>query len=599
MCGIFGQVGPTSEETLSHNAERALAALQSRGPNAKGTQRGKNWILAHRRLAIFDTSETGNQPMQGWGHTIVFNGAIYNFKVLRRELESSGYLFKSGTDTEVILAAYDKWGNDCFQRFNGMWALAILTEKSGKLILSRDRFGIKPLYYSLTEGLIFASEPKLVADTSTLRTEINLRVAAEFIEYGWQDHRQQTLYSNVLQFPPGHYGEVELAAPQLLNFHAYYSLQGAVDSLVVPESERVTIENVHNLIVDSVRLRSQSDVGRCVTLSGGIDSSSIVGILSQHLQGNPQVFSVLYPYIGIDETPYVSAVADRYALDCVAVEPTYSEVMAGFLAAQKAQGQPLASFAVVAHHQLMQRISRCGQRVVLNGQGADEIGAGYDKFYWPLLREQWKKNALSGGYLLSQILLRRKVDYGKALARGRARFNLNRDEKLLGPQFSSIETAAFVRQPDADVAQTSINLMQGVGLPVLLRHEDRNSMAFGLESRAPFLDHRLVEYIIALPSEWKLKNLIRKYIIREACKDVLPHLVYKRQRKLGFATPAVDWIERDRKIFLDAARAGVVQGYFTPTVVERCQSILSKRRREHYGFVFRCFSWIKFVESER
>ena len=600
MCGIYGQVSDQPQSSLLRHAEYANEQLAHRGPNGAGVRLGKGYCLAHRRLAIFDTSDLGAQPMTGWGHTIVFNGAVYNWMELRSELEKAGYHFRSQTDTEVILAAFDCWGTDCFARFNGMWALAIVSPDKHSIVLSRDRFGIKPLYYTVANGLTFGSEPKLVATTAYGTAKINLRVAGEFVEFGWQDHRPETLYEGVYQFPPGHFVRVDMRAPQDFTVQPFHDLDAAADSVIVPDSREGAIAELRTLLIDSVRLRTRSDVGRCVTLSGGIDSSSIAGIMAAHTSSHPRTYSALFTERELDESRYVTAVNRKHGLRGEVFQPTYEEVLDSYAATQRAQGQPIASLAVVVHHQLMRLIREHGERVLLNGQGADEIGAGYDKFYLPLLREELRRNPLSALRTTLLYATRQDINVKKAISRlgGRWKQSARTSPSITGRYFEGASEPAFCRSADHDVFSTSVNLLREVGLPVLLRHEDRNTMAFGLESRAPFMDHRVVEYLLALPAGWKIHRAVRKDTIREACREELPTEVYRRYKKLGFPTPAANWMERDADRYLAAITKGVKLGYFSELTGVRCHRIMRTKARSDYNLVFRCFSWMRFVEHQ-
>ncbi|THH41131.1 asparagine synthase (glutamine-hydrolyzing) [Neolewinella litorea] len=601
MCGIYGQVADLPRERLTANADRALELLAHRGPDGDGKEGGRGWIFGHRRLAIFDTSDLGRQPMVGWNRTLIFNGAIYNFQSLRDELEKLGYRFRSRTDSEVILAAYDRWGTDCFGRFNGMWALAIYDDLRREVILSRDRFGIKPLYFSESRGVTFASEPRAVVETLTERPALERRIGEEFLFKGWQDHRPETIFGGVRQFPPGHFAMVPVDAPEMVQIEAFYDLAEATARVSVPNSLPEAIDEVRHLFERSVHLQTQSDVGRCITLSGGIDSSSIAGVMSTQRDARPATFSALFPGTPFDETPYVESVNRLHGLPGNSFKPLYHDFIADFERCQWHQGQPLASMAVAIHYSLMRRIHESGEKVILNGQGADEIGAGYDKFYLPLLREHWVHRPWRIGQTLWGYGRHHRLNHRGAVFRlwttvagtGARRPN------YAGTYFDRLELPRFDRSADADVRTTSVNLLREVGLPVLLRHEDRNTMAFGLESRVAFLDHRLVEYLLALPADWKIQAGVRKYVLREACRNVLPAKVYNRHDKLGFATPEQSWMEGDVQPYLRAADDAYRQEYLSEAGRDRCHLIMKQRRRGEYKFVFRCWSWMQFVAGQR
>lgn len=595
MCGIYGRVADVPPAELRSGAERAMSALAHRGPDGHHCILHSGLVLAHRRLAIFDVSDKGRQPMTGWGRTLVFNGAIYNFRELRQELRPFGYTFTTETDTELILAAYDRWGRACFERFVGMWALAIYTPDSGELLLCRDRFGIKPLYFTEERGFAFSSETSALCMALHLRPRPNVTLAAEFIRHGWQDHRRESFHEGINQLAAGHWMEVDTTNGKVLKTQQYYDPAARVAATEVPGNRKTATGRLRELLNESVTLRTRSDVGCSLTLSGGIDSSSIAGVIGAGMSLRPPTFSALFPGTPYDESPFVNAVNKRWGLPGHGYLPSYEDFLRDAEACQLRQGQPLSSMAVVTHYSLMRRIRDAGQRVILNGQGADEILAGYDKFYLSHLRELlgrgrryeairsvWHYVRL---HRLDPTKLRAKLQKGSSGA-----------EEMLGEYFATAG-AEFRRGPEADVLTTSLQLIGGVGLPVLLRHEDRNTMAFGLESRVSFLDHRLVEYALALPAEWKIRRGVRKAILREACSDVLPPIVRDRYDKLGFATPQMEWMEADAERYLDAVRRGERQAYFSNAARLRCERAMRQRRRSDYGFVFRCWAWMNFVDT--
>lgn len=571
------------------NAEQA-----HRGPNQEGVAEGEGWLLSHRRLAIFDLSDQGRQPLTlGPDLTIVFNGAVYNFPELREQLRRSGGTFVSDTDTEVILAAYREWGTDCFARFNGMWAIAIIDAKARRLVLSRDRVGIKPLYVNASSSqLSFASETRALRLSTGSRASLNLEVAGDFLQHGWQDHRPETCWEGIRQFPAGHFAVYDLDTLKLISRQAYNFFPQEEDKRATP----ALLEQFRALLTDSVRLRTRSDVGYGLTLSGGIDSSAIAGLLGR---GN-RTYSVRFPGTVYDESTYIDSVLAHRSLSNESIVPSWADFIADHEACQYAQDQPLASAAVVAHYALMKRIGAKGERVVLNGQGADEIGAGYDKFYLPYLKEQWRKNKLTAGVEALQIARTLKIAPDQFTNRFSRLMGSESLSRFLAPEL--LEAASsFQRLPDSDIRQTSVNLLTGVGMPVLLRHVDRNSMAFGIESRPPFLDYRIVNFLLAAPAGFKIRNGIRKWGIRESVRPLLPRLVYERKRKLGFATPQNRWMEEHSAFFAEGIRAYTAsnEALLLPAAAEFAAAVLSRRRSVHYPTVWRWWAWANFTRLLR
>lgn len=594
MCGILGIISPAcSEKDLEQKGEIARACLVHRGPDQQAVLHGEGWLLSHHRLAIFDVSAAGKQPMTRAPFHLVFNGAIYNFPELKQELAGLGHQFNTETDTEVILAAYQQWGTDCFSRFNGMWALAILDTKRKEVILSRDRFGIKPMYlYQDDQQLIFASEPRAIRAIVPATRRLNRGVAHDFLRNGWQDHRPDSLWKGIAQFPAASFRTYRLRDLQQIEEAQYYQ------SPLPPTSENIDQgwqENLRSLFLDSVHLRTRSNVGFGLTLSGGIDSSSIAGAIAQSETSRPATYSALFPNTEIDESPYVKAVIDQSGLPNHPFFPSWEQFAEDGDQCAIHQDQPLASCAVVSHFGLIRQLHSKGEKVLLNGQGADEIGAGYDKFAMALLKEQWRKQPVRAIKTGIQLITTRSLSWQKVLQRFRGR-NAGVPETVWSPKQLPKNDDLFQRSPESDVYTTSLNLLNSVGLPSLLRHEDRNTMAFGLESRTPFLDYRMVDYLLQMPAAIKLRYGIRKYAFREVLSPFLPRIVKERSRKLGFATPQQQWMTEHQDYFLSTLRTYVKlpDAYLTDAAVSWSQAVLNERQYHHFPQVWRLWAWAHF-----
>lgn len=591
MCGIYGIVQPgANDDDLRPMGEAANRYQAHRGPDQMGTAGGNGWFLAHRRLSIYDVSESGRQPLQFADRlTIVFNGAIYNFPELRTELKAKGFAFHTNTDTEVIMAAWLAWGPGCFTRFNGMWALAIIDHQEQTLVLSRDRIGIKPLYLHQASGLLaFASEPRSLRKTVAKGSGINQEVARDFLVHGWQDHRPETIWTSIRQFPAGHYAVCPLSAPDKLTFTSFYELPSATVSAPLPQLQ----EEFQELLTDAVRLRTRSDVGCGLTLSGGIDSSSIAAVMGQ----GHRSYSALFPDTPYDESSYVAAVIRDTGLINHPLFPSWEDFLVHYEACAQGQDQPLASAAVVIHYRLMRLVQSTGEKVILNGQGADEIGAGYDKFYAPYLQEKRAQGLVPGAKAAWQTIKNYRLAPDKLSARLQRKFGHLAPEAFLAPAASP---SSFIRHADKDVLSTSINLLTQVGLPVLLRHEDRSAMASGIESRPPFLDYRIVNFLLSSPTDFKLRNGVRKAGIRESLKSLLPPEVYARKRKLGFATPQQRWLEEHADFFLAEINAYLERpdALLRPECALFAQRVLQRRQTRHYPLVWRWWAWAVFCRE--
>ncbi len=591
MCGLYGILQPgATAATLRAFGLAGNLAQAHRGPDQAGLESGDGWLLAHRRLSIYDLSDKGRQPLHYGTLRIIFNGAIYNFPELRKELESLGHTFRTDTDTEVILAAYREWADRCFERFNGMWALAIIDAAQQTLLLARDRIGIKPLYLFQQQGLLaFASETRALRTTVGKGDALHLEVAGDFLRNGWQDHRPESIWAGIRQFPAGHYAVCPLQQPDQLKFTRYYQLP--TEKSVRNESE--LLEELRELLADSVRLRARSDVGCGLTLSGGIDSSSIAGLLGP----GHRTYSALFPDTPYDESPFVAAVLRHTGQENHPFYPGWTDFVSDYRSTAAGQDQPLASAAVVLHYGLMRLVQSTGEKVILNGQGADEIGAGYDKFYPPYLRERYREGWLKGLRASSQVLRHLRLAPDKLAGRLQRRFGRPLPDPFLAP---ALRAPSAFRQPAAtEIRTTSINLLTGNGLPALLRHEDRSAMAFGIESRPPFLDYRVVDFLLKAPADFNLKNGIRKWGIRESVRSLLPDEVYHRKRKLGFATPQHRWLEEHPDFFLGPLKhyAAGPEALITRQAVTFAEQVLQRRQHRHYAQVWRWWAWAIFRET--
>jgi len=587
MCGIFGLIHKDKTPVPSETLEKALRLLAHRGPDGQGIFQDGPLGLAHTRLAIFDTSGKGRQPMAYLHYTIVFNGAIYNFPELREELRRYGYVFRTNTDTEVIPAAYDRWGEGCLHRFNGEWAFAIYDQRQQRLFCSRDRFGIRPFYY-LDEGghFAFASEVKAFGAIPGRHSRLNTVRAYEFLAYGWQGHTEACMVEGIRQLPAGCSATYRLDS-QKLEIRRYYRLEEQIREPMEKTFEGRK-QHFRELLQDSVRLRLRADVPAALSLSGGMDSSSVLAMQCQ-IQPRPlDCFSVVFPGTPYDEAPYIDAVAQQYQPPRQQLTPSFEGTMAELDKCCRFQDEPIASAAVIAHFQMLQYIRRHGFKVMLNGQGADEILGGYNKFYWPFFKELARSKAWKLPVEIAGLLRRSPPTLSDAWRRFRRSYSRPAAPDWLQPGFVPPPEQIFQRSRDEDVASCSRNLIREVGLPVLLQYEDRSAMANGVESRLPFMDHRLLEYCLGLPPEDKIRHGMRKYMLRRAMAGQLPKAVLHRYNKLGFPTPQLEWIEEHPEFFLQRLKAATKQSdIFTDQLMVMAGAALKNRERAFYPVVWR------------
>jgi asparagine synthase (glutamine-hydrolysing) len=554
MCGLCGVVAlgrPPETETV-----RAMArALDHRGPDGDGEFGTDGVALGFRRLAIIDLSDAGRQPFASddGALRLLHNGEIYNYVELRRELESRGHSFRSQTDTEVIVRAYEEWGDDCVRRFNGMWALALWDGRRRRLLCSRDRFGVKPFYYRWDDGrLAFASELK--AFHAVERLEPHLPAVRDYLEQGYVDHTDDTFFAGIRALPPAHSLVVDERG---LRLYRYWSLEPR-------EAPADATDEVRELFLDAVRLRLRSDVPVGTCLSGGIDSSAIVCAVDHLLRteaenarpvGDRQrTFTAFFDERGFDERPYAEAVVERTRSQPHWVTFDSRELVEVLPSIVRTQDEPFGSTSIVAQWFVMRAAKKAGLTVMLDGQGADETLAGYHGYFGPFfadllrhgqLRELGAElrayRALHGaGVGTTAVALARPFlpERVRWVARGRVRGGSALVHPDLPPSAAEHTNGfggGYLRR------QMHVILTRR-GLPELLHYEDRNSMAHSLEARVPFLDYRLVELLFSLGSAELIERGRTKAILRRALGDLLPPVVRDRVDKLGFVTPEAEWL---------------------------------------------------------
>ena len=548
MCGLCGVVaaGRPPERAA---VDRMLDELGHRGPDGRGVFAGDGACLGHLRLAIIDLSDAGLQPFASDDGRLrlLHNGEIYNYLELRDELRAAGHVFRTETDTEVLLAAYREWGERCVERLNGMWAFAIWDVERRRLFASRDRFGVKPLYYRLDgDRLSFASEAAALRGATP---RPNLVAVREYLEQGWVDHGDGTFFADVRRLPPAHNLTFDRDGLRLAR---YWRLE-PTDPPPDPTGA------VRELFLDAVRLQLRSDVPVGTALSGGLDSSAIAVAVAAHEHRRQKTITAYFPDREIDERPYAEAVVERTGADARWVSFDAAELVENLPAIVRAQGEPFGSTSICAGWYVMREAKRAGLTVMLDGQGGDELYAGYRAAYGYRLADLlaagevaefsrelgafWTQHGTSRlaavGTLARPFLPRRLGNAGRARLKGAA--------TLAHPGLRSLPYAEETNgYPFPDRLRRHLaRTLSYRGLPELLRYEDRNSMAHSIEARVPFLDHRLVELAYSLDGAELIARGRTKAVLRRALADLLPPSVRDRRDKLGFATPEVRFMREE------------------------------------------------------
>ncbi|MEL6865502.1 MAG: asparagine synthase (glutamine-hydrolyzing) [Bacteroidota bacterium] len=572
MCGLFGIVDQSKQKVQQEWLDAGIASVAHRGPDGVGSFRHEQVGLAHCRLAIVDLTEKGKQPMHYGDLTIVYNGMIYNYLELREELMHLGYRFESQTDTEVILAAYQHWGMDCTKYFNGMWAFAIYDQSKKRLFCARDRFGIKPFYYTQLGALFcFASEIKQLTQLPFWKAQYHPGRAYEFLAWGYHDHTSNTLFEGVKQLRGGQQLVYELRR-HTYSISYYYQVPYPTSKLSIDFVEAST--QFRELLNDAIRLRLRADVPTGTALSGGLDSSTIVCLIHAQRQKTKnsasfESVSACFADSRYDEQVYMDSVAQQTAVRIHKVFPNFEDCWAGFDQINWQQDEPTAGASVFAQQEVFRHAAKAGLRVMLDGQGADELLAGYEKFYLPHFQQLFRRQPLEGMGQLIQFVRLHHIG-PKAIWRRFSQYRQRQRGEGLDWLKVDFQALDLYRRPNSpSISDISNQLINDVGLPVLLHYEDRNAMAFGVESRLPFLDDRLVEFCLQLPDHFKINKAQRKYILREAMKGILPDKIRTRYDKMAFATPQQQWMQTHQALFQEKLKQAVERsgGLFGKTIL--------------------------------
>lgn len=569
MCGIAGILSLDTSRTDIYRLQKMTDAMVHRGPDGEGHWDNLQGTVAfgHRRLAIIDLSVAAAQPFHFANrYTLVYNGELYNYKEIKSELIQKGYHFHTVSDTEVLIAAYDCWKQECVHHFDGMFAFAVWDEVEQQMFLARDRFGEKPLYYALEgNAFLFASECKALWAGGVSKQWNHLML----LNYLSNGHTQNaldnslTFYKEIYQIPPGHYGIYQLRT-QHFSVNMYWDLDKQSVSKI---SEQDAIDQFVFLLKQSVQRRLRSDVSVGTSLSGGLDSSAIVAMID-HISGNhPEgsmysrhAFTAVFPDYEKNEKFFAEQVARQYQLQHHFTEPSLQGLMDDWERLCYMQEQPFGSSSVYAQYKVMELAAKEGVTVLIDGQGADEMLAGYHKYIHWYLQEHLTR--LRYGFAMQErIRLQQNgskfswgfPNYMAALFPIVANAHLEERERKkilmhphLEPDYAHTHYDKYysVYKPPASKLNDILyfNTMQQ-GLGELLHYADRNSMAFGRELRLPFLSHELAEFIFALPSTYKIHDGFTKWILRKSMSGVLPESIVWRTDKIGYEPPQKKWME--------------------------------------------------------
>jgi asparagine synthase (glutamine-hydrolysing) len=539
----------TGEHTIARSAVNDI--IQS----ANSWTNSYNLALGHKRLSIIDLSANGHQPMQGNdGSWIVFNGEIYNYIEVREELKKIGCHFKTKTDTEVILEAYRCWGKECLTKFNGMWAFCIWDAVKKQVFMSNDRFGVKPAYYVENEsGFNIVSETKQLRAFSNFRPLIDLDHVNDFLDFGYVDVDESTIYKNVSRFRKSCYAFVDPLSYVKNDLKKNQLVYYKITQNKVNISEKEAIEQFRYLLYDAVRIRMRADVDFAFALSGGIDSSAILytarNIINQENLSNViHGVSAVFPGYDIaDESKFIKIVGDDLPCDITYTNPMDEFNFDEFEKHVYHQDDLHVGTAFFAQWSIYKKVKESGIKILFNGQGADEVFAGYHHHFYRYCRQLLMK-----GKLLEYFSAVNQYAYLKEIPKQQIHNIVINEVKLKAKIVSGIskfDNKLFKHWSKVDsLDEVLVRDLDTFQIPTFLRVDDRNSMAFSIESRHPFMDYRLVEYGYSLPHKLLINNGWQKHIIRKSMTE-MPEAIRFRKDKKGFTTPQDVWLAKYKDKF--------------------------------------------------
>lgn len=591
MCGICGRYNLNPGRHIDANMLGAMTdVLEHRGPDDSGIFIEKNVGFGHRRLSILDLSPLGHQPMfnEDKSVSVVFNGEIYNYKDIKADLEAKGHAFRSATDTEVIVHAYEEYGPDCVNLFNGMFAIAIWDAKKRELMLVRDRLGIKPLYYYQNRDFIsFASEIKSILIDHEVPREVDTQALSNFLTLHYVPG-PRTMFRNIMKLQPGHMLIVSNGKSRIKRYWELKKNQPVVDEME-RISENEAADRVYAALKESVKKRLQSDVPVGALLSGGLDSTAILGLMTELTGKNVPSFTVGYSEKGDDsasEFKYSRFAAKHFKSDYHEVVVT-ADTFRDFL--PKAiwhQDEPIGEPPSIPLYYVSKLAKDHGVTVILTGEGSDELFAGYNRHWGEILsryyllmpeflRESLLKRLI---HMIPRAPLLKKGHRSMSIENFKERFmswhtvftddhksDLLRTTDFMNSTFADVYEKYYHRIGNLHNLDKILLLDINVWLPDdLLMKKDKMGMATSIEARVPFLDYTFVELAYQMPARMKVKRLATKYILKKAMERLIPKEIIYRKKE-GFPTPISDWIKNELRDFtLDTlcSRSSLSHGLF-------------------------------------
>lgn len=616
MCGIAGIISQNPAFVNKVFVKKMTDAIAHRGPDGEGYWSDENNVaFGHRRLAIIDLSDSAAQPMIYLNrYTIIYNGEIYNYKELRHDLLKQGYQFHTSSDTEVILAAYDCYKENCLSFFDGMFAFSIWDQKEKILFAARDRFGEKPFYYHFeNEFFIFASEMKALWACGIDKIP-EQKMMLNYLALGYVQNpsdKSQTFYKQIYSLPPGHYVTVKIS-PLKLSVVNYFDIDKQTIKKI---DDNQAVSEILSKISSSVKMRLRSDVEVGLNLSGGLDSSTIAWHIKNTGINNKRefkTFSAVFPGFEKDESQFIKTVTSTLNLKNFSVTPDIHGLIEDFEKLMWHQEEPFPSSSIYAQYKVFELASKNGIKVLLDGQGADEVFGGYHKYMHWYLQEVFSRNRFLRFVKEKHAMAENKipVNWGlknimaaylpshAAIALEKKEYNRILNQPFLsanllscatGREWEGINKPIITKLNDILYFNTMRN-----GLEEMLRFADRNSMAHGTEVRLPFLQANLVNFVFSLPSKQKIFNGFPKWILRKAMDKKLPNSIIWRTDKTGFEPPQKNWMNTsamDNYIF-EAKKKLVKEDILKPTVLNKKSTPMDAHSADNFDWRYLCVAGI-------
>lgn len=553
MCGISGIFNFNGADVNPAELDAMNIAIRHRGPDGNGLYVEKNVGIASNRLSIIDLREIANMPLHDTEgrYVIVFNGEIFNYVEIREELLKKGHKFNTNSDTEVVINSYKEWGEDCLHKFNGMWVFALWDKQEKSLFCSRDRYGIKPFYYYQDEQrLILGSEIKQILKCGIDKT-VNDDIIYDYLVFNFIDHTEQTFFKHINRLQAGH--KLTIKNGQF-KISRWYELP--VDNYMTDSKN--LYGDFYSLLYDSVRLRLRSDVEVGSCLSGGLDSSAIVCIMHEilHNEGKPEnqkTYTAVFDDPAIDERPFVEEVIKQTNSTKYYLFPDINEFKNDLDKLTYHQDEPYTGATVFAQWCVFKKIHETGIKVVLDGQGSDEILLGYFSFFpfhlkRSLLNPFRFVSEYVNGISTTNLGINKFTQNFIYFNTGSVRYRhvIKNSRQFVNESFISSHSRRDVFNQmiaTSSLQSNRLSNLWNISIPSLLRYEDKNSMAFSVEARIPFLDHRLVEYIFSIPLDKLIHKGWTKHVLRESLKGKIPEDIRMRKGKLAFSVPQKQWLK--------------------------------------------------------